>query len=629
MRRRNIQLVDIQVYERLTPLASGLMAAAVLSDPHRAAQCHINLRTSSVWTRAETIAASILAESCDLVGFSSYVWNARLVRRVVSILARERPSLPILLGGPQAVGGAETWRGVAPNLLIAGGEGEPILVDVANRLTGGGYLPDTAGVSGFWEGASFKQVEAASLADLDQIPSPFLMGLFPSGQYTQAILETNRGCPFSCSFCFWGLGSKRVRKFSDERIREELDWIFKENILSVFFADANFGMFPRDEQIATAVADNRRMRGTPLMVSFNSMKNRPERMIKIAQIVGHAGLATTQSMAVQSMDEVALRRSGREAIRTSAYTATLGQLNEEGLATYVELIWPLPGETLASFAEGIDALCAMGAQHFVVYPLLALPNTEIYEQRESLGLVLLSCRDDDAGEYVYVTGTRDVSELEYRNGLWLILSLILLYNTRVLAGTFGLLKRRGIRHIDVLDTFAKWAQGNSDLPLFERHKDASQGVEHAAWAYWGGVAFEALHAERERFISVVDAFCKAQPWWDHEVRTWMEIDRLLLPRLFANTPLVPWEGGDVSVWAQGKRLRARLSQPARTVLAGQLRRDVSASVELNPWNGQLPYFKNQPLTAVHDYAYGQLQRVSRFIPQISEDNNESRDAAPN
>ncbi len=615
MKAINIQLIDLQVYERLTPLASGLMAAAALGDPHVAAGCRISLRTWSVRAQAEAVAAAILAEPCDLVGFSTYVWNARLVRRVVSLLAGQRPDLPVLLGGPQAVKSAELWRGVAPNLLVADGEGEPIFVDLTRRLLGGGDLPGAAGLSGFWEGAALGRAAPAAVADLDRIPSPFLMGLFPTGRYTQAILETNRGCPFECSFCFWGLGSKRVRRFSDERVREELDWIFRENMLSVFVADANFGMYPRDEEIATALAENRRRRGTPIMVSFNSMKNRPERMVRIARIVGEAGLATTQSMAIQSMDEATLSTSGRESIRSAAYTAALQKLNDEGLTTYVELIWPLPGETLESFAAGVDELCAMGAQSFVVYPLLALPNTHIAEQREPLGLTLTASDDEDAGEYVYVTGTRDVSADEYKEGLWLVLSINLLHNTRVMAGTFGLLKRRGVRHIEVLRAFARWARGSSALPLFGRHAAASDSVGHAAWAYWGSVAFEALHVERERFGFLVEEFCRTQPWWDEEARAYLEVDRLLLPYLFSNTPLGSWEGAEVRVRPRGRLLEASLSERAREALGRLWGRAVPPRVELNPWLGQLPHFESQPAANAHDYAYGQLQRLVRFVPQ--------------
>jgi len=259
----------------------------------------------------------------------------------------------------------------------------------------------------------------------------------------------------------------------------------------------------------------------------------------------------------------------------------------------------------------------MGAQSFVVYPLLALPNTAIVEQKEALGLTLTPSFDAGAGDYTYVTATREVSPDEYRKGLWLVLSLNLLHNTRVLAGTFDLLLQRGIRHVQVLEAFAQWARVH-DLPLFVRHTKAVSSVEHASWAYWGSVAFEALHAQRERFVATVEEFCAAQPWWDEDVRACVEVDRLLLPYLFTNTPLSIFEGNEVSVQSAGRNLRARVSERARRFLSERQKQEVSTYVELNPWNGQLPYFGSQPSAIAHDYAYGQLQRLSRFVPQLVE-----------
>ena len=38
--------------------------------------------------------------------------------------------------------------------------------------------------------------------------------------------ETNRGCPYSCSFCDWGSSTmSRIRAFDIERVRAEAEWI--------------------------------------------------------------------------------------------------------------------------------------------------------------------------------------------------------------------------------------------------------------------------------------------------------------------------------------------------------------------------------------------------------------------
>ena len=94
--------------------------------------------------------------------------------------------------------------------------------------------------------------------DLDEIPSPFLTGLMDpflkDGYYP--IVETNRGCPFSCTFCVWGISAlNKVLKFSMQRVKEELNYVAKSSFKSsaIVLGDANFGILPRDVQIAEHV----------------------------------------------------------------------------------------------------------------------------------------------------------------------------------------------------------------------------------------------------------------------------------------------------------------------------------------------------------------------------------------
>ena len=45
----------------------------------------------------------------------------------------------------------------------------------------------------------------------DSIPSPHLTGVFDSydGRVEAAIVESNRGCPFGCTFCDWGSATRQ------------------------------------------------------------------------------------------------------------------------------------------------------------------------------------------------------------------------------------------------------------------------------------------------------------------------------------------------------------------------------------------------------------------------------------
>ena len=94
--------------------------------------------------------------------------------------------------------------------------------------------------------------------DLDIYPSPYLAGefeyLLPEGKdhNYQIIIETNRGCPFLCTYCYWGKGGNTTKyKFhSLDRIFAEIDWVAKKKIEYLFNADSNFGMHRRDAKIA-------------------------------------------------------------------------------------------------------------------------------------------------------------------------------------------------------------------------------------------------------------------------------------------------------------------------------------------------------------------------------------------
>ena len=101
--------------------------------------------------------------------------------------------------------------------------------------------------------------ERDRITDLDVVPSPFLAGLFDvhaEARVAMAILETNRGCPYGCTFCDWGSATQsRIRKFDLDRVYAELEWCATHKVHQVFLADANFGIFERDVDIAAKVAE--------------------------------------------------------------------------------------------------------------------------------------------------------------------------------------------------------------------------------------------------------------------------------------------------------------------------------------------------------------------------------------
>ena len=78
---------------------------------------------------------------------------------------------------------------------------------------------------------------------MNKIASPFLYNVFDLSDYDEVVFETMRGCPFSCSYCFYGGGESKLRFFSLERIKKELLVIKRQGgPRSCEFTDSNFNL---------------------------------------------------------------------------------------------------------------------------------------------------------------------------------------------------------------------------------------------------------------------------------------------------------------------------------------------------------------------------------------------------
>src|SRR5260370_41294598 len=106
--------------------------------------------------------------------------------------------------------------------------------------------------------------------------SPYLDGTFDElvhkGEIpaiSAVVLETNRGCPFACTYCDWGQATQsKVNGLPLERIERELQLIADRSVPYLYLIDANFGIRRRDERITPAIGEVSRAGGAPRFVFF-------------------------------------------------------------------------------------------------------------------------------------------------------------------------------------------------------------------------------------------------------------------------------------------------------------------------------------------------------------------------
>lgn len=336
----------------------------------------------------------------DLVAFSAYVWNINISLKIARLTKEQNPRVLIVFGGPQVPDHAEGFLRQHPFIdIVCHGEGEAVFTAVLEHCRDRDWQT-VPSVSYLRDGVLIQHARAERLRDLSQIPSPYLNGTFDPlmrvypDQVWIAMWETNRGCPFSCTFCDWGSAvTAKVNRWELERLYREVDWFAEHRIEFVFCADANFGILPRDVDLARYCAEVRSRSGYPRALSVQSTKNATDRSFLVQKILADAGLNKGVVVSMQSLDPQTLKAIKRDNISIESFKEIQRRFSEAGVETMTDLILGLPGETYDSFVRGVDQLIALGQHNRIQFNNLSiLPNAEMgdpeYQRRFGMETVI-------------------------------------------------------------------------------------------------------------------------------------------------------------------------------------------------------------------------------------------------
>src|SRR3989344_9472916 len=263
----------------------------------------------------------------DLVGYSSYVWNEQNNLKVAESLKRKRPEVINVFGGPQVpdskkqfrrnktvelnpdelkrqrIHFTEDFHRVYPFIdLACHGEGERIFKIILEQMAIDGCrdkstIPQISFLDSDGGFHFNMKLERMGDKELATTPSPYTTGIFdklmtafPDQKWIKRY-ETDRGCPYQCSYCDWGGATEdKVSKFSIEQKRKETVWFGVNKVPYLFNADANFGILERDVQVAEFLADAKEKYGYPEGISVQNAKNPKPHTLKALEILEKAGL---------------------------------------------------------------------------------------------------------------------------------------------------------------------------------------------------------------------------------------------------------------------------------------------------------------------------------------------------
>ena len=323
----------------------------------------------------------------DMVGFSNYSWNQELNRRIIEKFV---PTETIVVaGGPHIridddgiTSYLREYPGIDYYLMF---EGEVPLGRLAEHFLARRPIKanecDTEfpGVAYLREDKLVYRRLEFTKGTIENIPSPYLTGVLDKFLTSSAwipLLETNRGCPYACTFCVWGISAlDKVRVFPLDRVLEEIRYVAKRSPSPRWiFADANFGMLGRDIEISREIRDAADRHGILQFAQLWWAKNSSRHTVPMAKILGKL---SDPLAAVQTMDEQVLKIIKRDNIKLSTMTDLLDQFHSVNLKATTDVLVGLPGESKQSHLDSLRRVFKLGFDRVDVGNIRLLPGSEM------------------------------------------------------------------------------------------------------------------------------------------------------------------------------------------------------------------------------------------------------------
>jgi putative methyltransferase len=326
----------------------------------------------------------------DVLGLSCYTWNWELQCGLARRVKAANPGCLVVAGGPEPDYKDPGFFRKHPYIdAIAVKDGEITFSRILSgwlrgardlREVPGLYLPGAgdgpvgtgpAEVPTVFDHSPYAD-QAAFYEALARAAGPDAFG---------ATWETNRGCPYSCSFCDWGSSTlSKVRRFDMGRVEADVEMLGRLGVAFVFAADANFGILARDVEIADLLCAVRRKHGHPRTLYYSAAKNNPDRALEIARRLAQGGLSPTHTLAIQHTRKEVLAATDRANISPDKQVQVAQSLMESGIPVSVQLILGIPGDTTSLWKECLADLMEWGIhEDYDTYFYSLLPNAPAAE----------------------------------------------------------------------------------------------------------------------------------------------------------------------------------------------------------------------------------------------------------
>ena len=364
-------LVGVNAKYVHTNLAIRYLQAAVNGA---AAICEVTIND-----RVENIVDKLLRLEADYYGFSCYIWNMDVIRRVTEVLKKSLPEVKIFWGGPEVSydAGAQIANFPWVDYILAG-EAEESFPEFLAALERGDDEA-LARIAAVW-GRSFDGGQLALVENLEALKFPYTQTSLAALSGKIIYYESMRGCPFHCAYCLSST-LKKVRTLPLDRVLREIDFFIDAGVRQVKFVDRTFNV---DLNRAKAIFRHLIARGGATNFHFEMAGDLLDEEALDIISTAPAGLMQFE-IGIQSTWPATLAAIARKTDFEKIAANVRRLVNFKNCHIHVDLIAGLPWEDYRQFGRSFDDVFALGADMLQLGFLKLLKGTGIREAAADYG----------------------------------------------------------------------------------------------------------------------------------------------------------------------------------------------------------------------------------------------------
>ena len=367
---------------------AALYLQAYLQQRELSKAYHIQLLVPALQNYAsdETLLRELTKISPDIIGFSLFCWNVERSLYLAEKLKERKgpgPTPLILAGGPEVTPNNRLLRKSSIDLYIYG-EGEYTLASILERLLEKeqNTLPlDMPGTFYSRQEEFHINRPQENAVDLNDMSSAYLQGLVPRKNWNEMFVESMRGCPFHCRFCYYNKRGGGLRFLTQGSVLELLQYAIDHRYREMFLLDPSFNIRPDLKKLLGRMAKINTERRVKIATELRADMIDKE----LALLLADAGIYEVE-LGLQSIHADTMRQIGRVQNLDRFLRGTRAML-EQGIECKVDLIVGLPGDNLERFKQSARWVKHQGLDEYLqVFCLSVLPGTYFREHAEELGL---------------------------------------------------------------------------------------------------------------------------------------------------------------------------------------------------------------------------------------------------